>query len=223
MSDKQKDAPQSSRADSNKPSPELQARVEALPHIPKEPDSTVPDPSSKAGSEQQVLLTERIQYAQGVHQYVNEYIRFADGKAGFLFAFVTAAISFLYSKSLFQSWSHVSVCSWKLLDFTAFIGSSALVISGFAAFWVVKPRLRPQKDDGLIFWETVASRRDANSYVGEVASLTGSGMVSEIIDHTYHLSRVARFKYHWLKISILASGFSVVVWIIYFFLAGRQA
>ncbi len=224
MNDKEKDTPQTNDPSAQGAPPEnLKGRIESLHRIPHASEAPTDEPSVKSGTEPQVLLPERLLYVQGVHQYVNEYIRFADAKAGFLFAFTSGATGFLYSKSILHPLMQASICSWTTLGWLSFLGFAALTVAGVAAFWVVKPRLQPKNDDGLIFWETVAAKLDANAYVGEVTGLTGSGMVSEVVDHTYQLSRVARYKYRWLNVSIWASGVAVVIWIVYFAILGKPS
>lgn len=216
MDEKNKDNQQARDSGSQEPLPELQAKVASLPHIPKETGASNSEETEKVGVKQEVLLAERLEYTKVVHEYVNEYIRFADTKAGFIFGLISASVGFLYSKAVMDTWTKSCIFNWTFSDYIAFVGSMTLFVAGFASFWVVKPRLRPRKNGGLIFWETVASRVDANGYVGEVTSLTGGNMISEIVDHTYQLSKVAQFKYRWLNISILFTGISALVWVVFF-------
>lgn len=219
MTDSKGNNDQVSSADPQRPSPEIQARVEAIHHILPEKSTQNNEPDLKTGNAPQILLAERLQYAQGVHQYISEYIQFADAKAGFMFAFSMSEMGFLYSKSVIPGWTQIAAGTWSCSTLLSLLGTGAVLIAAFAAFWVVKPRLAPKKSAGLIFWETVSSLRDANEYIGEVTSLTASGMVAEIVDHTYQLSKVSHYKYKWLNRSIMATGASVCLWVAFFFLA----
>lgn len=151
-------------------------------------------------------------YAQGVHQYVNEYIRFADTKAAFLFAFVSGVIGFLFSKEMFIDINICRLFNLDLFVWLAFLGTLGLVVAGIFSFLVIKPQLFPRKQNGLIFWETVANYLNAKTYTAEVLALTDDGIVAQLIDHTYQLSLVARNKYRWLAWGIWSAGLATLLW-----------
>lgn len=163
---------------------------------------TIPSPDQTIG----FLL----QFALRNHQYVNDFIKLADQKAAFVFTLSSGLLVLFYQISVFQRFTK-SLAQWSLLDGLYFIAVALLVGSSFCAFWAVKPRLKPAKPSGLVFWESVASFADANEYLKRVLDLSISGVVQELLDHHYRLSHVCKRKYTFLNISILCGGVGVIL------------
>ena len=56
-----------------------------------------------------------------VHRYTNEYIRFADTKAGFIAGVSAALVGSLVASSLFDSCFRTTLCQWSKLQWTELV------------------------------------------------------------------------------------------------------
>ncbi len=144
------------------------------------------------------------------HQYVNDFIKLADQKAAFVFALSTAILMLFYKASV-QSKFVKPLQTWSLLDGLYFLAVCLLIVSAFLAFLVVKPRLKPSKPSGLIFWESVAKFDNTNEYFGKILGLNQQGVLQELFDHHYRLSQVCKRKYAFLNASVFVCGVGVIV------------
>lgn len=180
--------------------PRASSSESSAPQDSKNPVSSPQDQSN------QFLL----QLALRSHQYVNEFIKLADQKAAFVFALSTGTLALFYQDSI-QLRFVKPLSNWTLLDGLYLIAVGLLVVSTFLAFLTVKPRLKPSKPSGLIFWESVASFDNANEYFKRILDLNQQGVLQELFDHHYRLSQVCKGKYDSLKASIFLGGVGIVL------------
>jgi hypothetical protein len=64
-------------------------------------------------------------FSEEVHNYVREYIRNADQKAGFFFAGLTALLAFLYGHGGTDHWRK-PLQAWNIFDVFSFVAMTAL-------------------------------------------------------------------------------------------------
>src|SRR2546428_5070756 len=91
-----------------------------------------------------------------VHSYTNDYIRFADAKAGFSVGIASALLAVLYAAKcheLFVTLAPVQRTPLAWVSVGAFL---SLVASILAAVAAVRPRLWTHSDKGFIFWRGIA-------------------------------------------------------------------
>lgn len=172
-----------------------------LPTPKVEPgNSGVTETSHAVGQE----LKYQFDFALRAHSYVNDYIRFADQKAAFIFTISSGLLVFFLQRI------PLSVVSASAPSDKFFFGLMAVILSLSVvfSFFVVKPRLFPRKLSGLLFWESVANYGVPEAYVKTVTTSDGQTLLSEIIDHHFQLSCVCKRKYTYLAWSIffLAGG-----------------
>ena len=146
----------------------------------------------------------RERFAESVHQYVREYIRFADQKATFLFTGATALLAFLYKNEVSVRWLK-PVMQWNILDTVAFIAMMALALGVFLALLVVIPRT-PGSRRGFLFWEAIAEYDSGRQYSDELRLLSSATLFQVKAEHCFDLARVCRSKYRVLRAAMWAGA-----------------
>jgi len=133
-----------------------------------------------------------------VNAYLNEYIQFADAKAGAVVTFFAVVLG-LYT----GLWPEESknCCFW--------LGVVLSLLPIIAALVVITPRLTKGSDQGVIFWGHIVGFEDLDQYANAVKS---ADFIKEITQQNYFLAKIAQLKYRWLKRAMHAT------WLALFFL-----
>lgn len=172
------------------------------------------------------------EFAWKVHAYTNEYIRFADGKAGASVAWASALLAGLYAVRAhhhFLAWPTVSNIAWERtaiagLSLAAFLFLGLATIAGLLTLW---PRMWTGTEDedtgwigamwnrlsslfkkksppppGLIFWESVRTFENDVVYAAAVRSASSGDLDEAVAKHVFHLARVSKAKYFWVTRSV---------------------
>jgi hypothetical protein len=122
------------------------------------------------------------QFLWKVHQYTNEYIRFADTKAAFIAAVSTALIGSLVSSSIFDSCFRRTLCLWTKLQWAGIAGLMLVVTALALSVAAIRPRLWNRTSVGYIFWESVAGHRTAQEFSHAVCKLPAEDRTTAISD-----------------------------------------
>jgi hypothetical protein len=151
-------------------------------------------------------------FADFHHQYVGQYIQFADAKAGATFAITTGATAFLinapgYIEAL-KLGSPWPISTLAILTFLLLNTSSVM------SFLVIVPRLS-KGGDSLIFWQSVADLPSGPAYANKLASLSEASLATERVSHTYNLSVVCSRKYLLLQRAMLVAGLAIASTFLY--------
>jgi hypothetical protein len=180
----------------------------------------------------------QLEFLWKTHSYTNEYIRFADPKAGILIALAGGLIAAMFSAKC-HHYCYPNTLSWERADgWSTFLGTCSVVsfvLLGICVVmnaWAVAPRLwrtfikgvvarfqhtlTPQQaKPGFIFWEEVILHGSAAEYLKAVKGLTDEGMVEAVATHVYVLAGVANEKYKWIKYGVYCgyagAGFACLV------------
>lgn len=156
------------------------------------------------------------EFAWRVHGYTNDYIRFADAKAGAVITWSAGLIAILVALKAHRhfmdaqfgtDWTAKAtiLCIGTLLAFALL---SAAVV---CAFWVVKPRLwsteaRKGHDKGLIYWEMVRAHGSPAAYATAVQAASPSELAKASAEHTFVLGGIASRKFSWVDRSIIVGA-----------------
>lgn len=147
-------------------------------------------------------VDQRQQYLWKVHGYINEYIRFADTKAGFIVVLDTAIIGALYAIHCQQRFLNTAPIQWSFTALAALFAFIALGLSVVASILVVRPRLNAHSIKGYIFWESIVEHGTQEAFESVVLSQTDENLTSHLAQHIFILSKIAHRKYFWINLAI---------------------
>jgi hypothetical protein len=183
----------------------------------------IPAPGN-AGVGQPVAAAPRppvLEFLWKTHSYTNEYIRFADPKAGILIALAGGLIAALYAAKCHQYCSPTRL-DWKEMSWLAtFLGACSLVAFVFLGLsvlfngWAVAPRLwrtfvlgvwqrlwkslnAQTPPPGYVFWGDVLLHQDGDTYWKAARKLTEDEMGQAVAKHVYTLAGIANEKFKWV-------------------------
>lgn len=151
---------------------------------------------------------EHLGFAWSTHQYLNDYIKFADAKAGVL---MTLAGGLLVFTLRLDSFERAEDAKWF-----AILGIGCLSLSFVAGILTVTPRLftketkqhpwlslrqsfRPSLTaKGLIFWNGIQAYQDVEEFKREFFSRECQGLVDAVCEHNEELSAILCRKFFYL-------------------------
>jgi hypothetical protein len=154
-------------------------------------------------------LTLRREFLWKVHAYINEYIRFADIKAGFCLGIASALIG-----TLFKSGSHELFIRAAMSQGAGIWSAPAILSSGAFAFLaasigaaiaVVLPRLWINSLKGFVFWRAISEFDTAQGFAYQFASQSEDELNLHLALHLYSLAKICRRKYIWVSVAILTA------------------
>ena len=191
---------QRSQAPAPLPVPDSAVR-QPLPTPP--PPFVTPSDSTDASESATGLpadLDKRLAFAEQVHQYIREYIKLADQKAGFFFTASTAILAFLYKVNASARWLK-PVLQWNVVDTAAFVAMVALAVAAVTSLVVVIPRT-PGSRRGYLFWEAIAEYDSCRQYADDLACLSVPTLLQIKAEHCHDLAKVCRRKYRTLRAAL---------------------
>ncbi len=138
------------------------------------------------------------------HEYINNYIRFADTKAAFTFAWATSLLGGLYLSKAHQLFipSGLDLCDFFRIPTLAVVAFVLLALSALIAAWSIIPRLPTKQLAGFIFWESILVHANGNLYTSSLLRLTDAELLEHMAVQLYTLAEVARAKYRPVRISM---------------------
>lgn len=136
-----------------------------------------------------VSLGVSLEFVKWHHEYVRQQIVFADTKAAWFFAAETASLVYLIANFNPNFGGHsLWAALLLLLPFLFLVGS--IFMSGV----VVAPRLFNSNNNDIYFGK-VAGYPSSNDYVAEVQGKGERQISTELIRHSYDLSKICAHKY----------------------------
>jgi hypothetical protein len=141
-----------------------------------------------------------------VHEYTNEYIRFADTKAAFIVAASTALIGTSISSLILDSFLRKAPSLWYGSQWLAALGLLLLSISLLLSLWAIKPRLWNKTPIGFIFWESIFGHQSATKFSENIHKTTAHERTNAIAEHLFTLASVAKRKYAYVDYAIWVGG-----------------
>lgn len=145
----------------------------------------------------------RDEAAWHTNAYINDYIRFADAKAGVVIAIMSALLWALLK--------HIADPPTNIA--TTWTAVVATVIALGVGLFVVWPRT-PSARRGLFFWGNIAAHKDADEYAEAFLNATEVDIAKGIVLQNYYLSVVAVGKYdvfRWCCRAAAVAGFTGVL------------
>jgi hypothetical protein len=150
-------------------------------------------------------------FSEQTHLYIRQYIKMADQKASFYFAFFSAVIVYSDTVGFLRKWV-ADIPTWGLLEVVSFLSMLLLVLAAFGCLWVVKPRLSGSKR-GLVFFYAIAEFESQTEFFNEMTSASRAKLYEEKVRHTFDIAQVCSDKYQALGVSLWfgAIGFALLV------------
>ena len=151
-----------------------------------------------------------------IHSYTNEYIRFADQKAAFLFAIPSALLaamySFGYNKNLgFDRLTLLNATFYDTaLGTLTLLSIAPLALCAVFSLCVIAPRLgrlprtflsvfsKPTsstKHIGHIYWGDIIAHGTSTNYAAGMENRIADDLSRDVATHVYTLAQVAASKY----------------------------
>ena len=147
-----------------------------------------------------------------VHEYINEYVRFGDAKAGFAGAVASGLLAGLYSSTVRTEVLHLPFYVWSCATWLGVLASAFLALSVLLALWIVRPRLGSTQPKGFIFWGSIAAYSDVSSLKESFRSQSTQTLDEHLLHHIFDLStKVCVPKYRYISLCILALGIGGVL------------
>lgn len=145
-----------------------------------------------------------LDFAWKTHEYINNYIRFADTKAAFVIAWTSAILGTLYVSHLHETVieSHLTL---KGISWTTTLAASAFPLTGvsfLAAAWSIIPRLPTKQLSGLVFWESILVHAGGEVYASALCRNDTIQLVRHLCVQIHTVASVARKKYLWITFSM---------------------
>jgi hypothetical protein len=154
---------------------------------------------------------DKITLQQNNYQWLLSSVASADSKAGFLIVINLAIIGFYFEKWNVYLKSSCIVSLIALFD----IASALILISSFFAVKAVFPRFSKNKKS--IFYHNAICAIDAESYDKKVAALDEAGILEDLNSQVWILSRIVIKKCKDVKIGMLLTGCSLILFIVFYF------
>lgn len=147
-----------------------------------------------------VLEEHHREFAGFQEEYVRSYITLADAKGAWTFAIASGVLLFLIGTEKTRNVLISSELSWTYAVHLASV--LLLTISAYFSFRVVAPRLASKSGEGIVFFDSVASKENAETYVSDVAAHDLAELVEARLQHCFDVSVVCKEKYASLKKAI---------------------
>jgi hypothetical protein len=141
-----------------------------------------------------------------VHGYTNEYIRFADTKAGFCVGMASAVMAALFASKCHDLFLQAAPGQWTALAWASLSAFVLLALSIGASVTAVRPRLWVHSEKGFIFWQAVAEFDSPGALVMGYESQGVAELNVCLAHHLYSLAKVCSRKYMWVNVAILAAA-----------------
>jgi len=152
-------------------------------------------------------------FASDVHGYLNEYIRFADQKAAFIFTAVATMLAFLHGKGITKLWLK-DPRAWSFADALAFVAIFGLVVGAITAVIVVLPR-RKGSPTGFIFWRSIARFHSAKEYADQVLAAQAADLTNAKLLHSYELAAICKQKFCAVNWAVWSGGVGLLASVVH--------
>ena len=143
-----------------------------------------------------------MEFAKYVNEYLHDYIRFADAKAGVVFLITGAMFGYLVKEVGPPSLGEVVGVKTVLFGLAVVSDLCAMGLG----LWIVYPRLSGNSGNGVIFWEHIRKFKKEKEYASAMADMTDPQRAEALALHNYALAEIAHDKYDLLQLAIWSVG-----------------
>jgi uncharacterized membrane protein YeaQ/YmgE (transglycosylase-associated protein family) len=153
--------------------------------------------------ESEATAKDRLDFLWKIHGYTNDYIRFADSKAGVVSAIIIALIGGVIASRSFDSLAQVSLEHWPIRVWWGAVALVVLLLSFACTILAIRPRLHSTVPKGFIFWTSVIEHGSDLNYAEECRKLTAHEMELNVSRHIFALAVICKRKYFWTNLAII--------------------
>lgn len=149
-------------------------------------------------------------YLWKVHEYTNEYIRFADSKAAILLAASGGLLGWLWSVQTGRPEGAPKTVAFWL----AWIAMSCLLGAAVASALVIAPRLATKQTAGFLYWGSIMAHQGREVFMKNMKAKRPVDLQEYLGNHLFELACIASAKYRALARGIwlgLAGGIAAVL------------
>ncbi|WP_411347098.1 Pycsar system effector family protein [Paenibacillus sp. WLX2291] len=140
----------------------------------------------------------RIEFSKHEMNYLSDYIKFADAKAG-----VIIGINALLIKEVFSKFQPKQL--YTLQDFLGLLGVMVLLIGICFLISVVLPRTNFKASKGIIFWDNIKKYDSPSDYISDIIALDELKLSEKLAEQNFYLAKTASRKYLFLVIGFWVS------------------
>ncbi len=166
-----------------------------------------------------------VKFAEETHKYISDYIKHADQKAGFMFAYCTTAMVFLYQKGAVKNFLTSPETRGLILNL-AVIALISFGVAVFRSIMTLLPRSESSQRTatcttslGFIHWETISScYKTPYDYSKAIIQLPPQNLVMSKLEHCYELALVSKAKHHHLNKGIFWAIIGVTSTVMFLFI-----
>jgi len=171
--------------------------------------------SSKRGQiDSGQFAEEKLDYLWNAHTYVNEYIRFADTKAGVVIIFVSSLVGAFYASDLQSLFMESTPRNWPTSGWVGFSVFVLLLCAITCAVLSILPRLSRKEEVGPIFWNSIVNHGDPATFWSSVSKQSERALGQHLAFHLFQISTICKKKYWWVSSSIILSMLGGILGII---------
>jgi hypothetical protein len=140
---------------------------------------------------------DRVDFLWNVHSYLNEYVRFADAKAGLVVAWTSTLVGVLVAAKFQDGFGRSLLGVVGLVRFVCLLG-------GFAsAFLAVAPRLGTTQPTGFVFWKSILAHKTREQFLARLTEQSPKNLEQHVAGHLYDLAETCKSKFAWVNRSIV--------------------
>jgi hypothetical protein len=168
------------------------------------------DSESEVGKSvaEDIWTDKQTEFAYFLHQYLRDFIKFADQKAAFIFALSSGIAAFLVRSGAHKIFL-TPLSSRSFSDWAAFLACISAAVAGLLSLAVVLPRLRG-RSTGVIYWKGIVGTGSALAYQGLLRAADNHRITGALLEHCYELAQIADRKYEILKWALWVGAVGVV-------------
>lgn len=166
---------------------------------------------SAVASSSEATAKAKSEFAWNVHKYTDDYIRFADTKAGLVLTYSSALIGALYASRLHLRFTMTAPALWEFGDWLALLAYVLLFLGAGLAFLVVVPKLWGKGSPGLLFWDDILAHHSPEDLCGKFSTESETTLEEQLLCHQFVLSKVCSTKYWQLSAAMWLSGIGAAI------------
>jgi len=173
-------------------------------------ETTVGPSAGRKGTDADQSLETEWAFLLNEQRYISEYIRFADQKSAFVFAFALGTLGLLFGQHAFDGFASDPLL-WIRNEMVYGMAAGLLILSSALSIAAILPRLWASEPKGLVYWDGVAKFQSPTQYFEALRAVRRDALHRELADHCFNLARICSRKYALVRYAIWAAPIGAVL------------